>query len=310
MLQGAKILITGHTGQVGGGIAAGVARGNQVYGLARYTAPGSRERAAALGITPIVCDFTTGDFTGVPDDCDYVLHVAGNLAPESVDRGMVDHAEGAALLMHHCRKAKAFLYVSTTGVYFDHPDPWHEYTEDDRLGGHALYPAPHYGPTKVGGEGAVRGLARVLGLPTMIARLNGAYGASGNGGTMGMILEDLVAGRPIDIPEGAPRVFSPIHEDDVAAFMGPLLAHAAVPATICNLGGDEAVSTERCARFMGAITGIEPQFNRVRDMVIGFGADPTRRRQLAGDCTYTWRTGIRRMIAARHPEIALRPDPE
>ena len=34
--------------------------------------------------------------------------------------------------------------------------------------------------------------------------------------------------------------------------------------------------------------------------------DATRRKQLTGPCRVDWRDGIRRMVAARHPEIELR----
>ena len=31
--------------------------------------------------------------------------------------------------------------------------------------------------------------------------------------------------------------------------------------------------------------------------------DPTRRQQLAGPCLVPWKEGVRRMVAARHPEL-------
>ena len=306
-IKGAKVLVTGGTGQVGGEVAARLARENDTWAIARFTVPGSRDRVEARGLTTRVCDFTTGDFSGVPEDFDYVVHIAGNLNPATAERGMIDHAEGTALLMGHCRRAKAFLYISTTGVYYDDLDPYHAFHETDRLGGHALYPAPHYGPTKLAAEGVVRGLALLFGLPSIIVRLNGVYGVSGNGGTLGMILEALVNGQPVDIPAGAPRMFCPIHEDDLGEKLLAFLEVATVPATICNLGGDDMLSTEECARYMAGQLGIEPVFRRVDDLVIGFGIDNERRRQLVGACSIGWRDGLRRMIAGRHPEVELKP---
>ena len=50
MLQDAKVLITGATGQVAFPVARALAPNNEVHALARFTAEGSRERLEALGI--------------------------------------------------------------------------------------------------------------------------------------------------------------------------------------------------------------------------------------------------------------------
>ena len=42
MLKNARLLMTGLTGQLAGSIAAILAPHNEIYGLARYTRPGSR----------------------------------------------------------------------------------------------------------------------------------------------------------------------------------------------------------------------------------------------------------------------------
>jgi UDP-glucuronate 4-epimerase len=135
MLTGQRILMTGMTGQVGGSLATQLAPENEVFGLARYTASGSRERVESMGVIPIVGDYTTGDFTGVPSDVDYVIHVAADCVPESIDEGIRQNAEGTGLLLNHCPKAKGWFYTSTTGVYWDHPDDQYAYRETDRCGG-------------------------------------------------------------------------------------------------------------------------------------------------------------------------------
>ena len=48
-----KILITGLTGQIGHPVARYLARDNEVWGVARYSADGSRERAEAIGVHQI-----------------------------------------------------------------------------------------------------------------------------------------------------------------------------------------------------------------------------------------------------------------
>src|SRR5882757_3968730 len=74
MLKGKKILLTGVTGRVGGAFANALVQHNEVWGLARYSAPGSEEIWMAKGIRTLARDFAAGDFTGVPTDFDYVVH--------------------------------------------------------------------------------------------------------------------------------------------------------------------------------------------------------------------------------------------
>jgi nucleoside-diphosphate-sugar epimerase len=298
-----KFVITGVTGQVGAAIAAGLVPGHEVWGLARYTAPGSYERVEALGVRPVVCDFTTGDFTGVPGDADYVLQIAAATRATDAEDAMAGNADGTALLMGHSRRARAFLYMSTADVYYGQPDPFHVYAETDRLGGHADFPNHNYGPTKLAAEGVVRGLALVLGIPSVITRLDAAYGTAGDGGSLGHMLDTLARGKPVVVPDGPPLMMNPIHDDALVAQVEPMLAAAGVPATIVNWGGDDVVSTEDCVRYMGELTGIEPTFRRVPGVSLGWVLDNTRRRRLVGDCQVGWQEGVRSMVAARHPEL-------
>ena len=85
------------------------------------------------------------------------------------------NAEAPALLMRHARSARAFLHVSTTGVYLEHRrSRGTGRSETDVIGGSKLM--GHYTGTKAAGEGAVRAMARVLDLPTVICRMDVQYG--------------------------------------------------------------------------------------------------------------------------------------
>ena len=63
MLQDQKILITGMTGQIAFPMAAYLAEHNEVWGIARFSAEGSRERVEAAGIHTEVVDVADGDFS-------------------------------------------------------------------------------------------------------------------------------------------------------------------------------------------------------------------------------------------------------
>jgi len=277
----------------------------EMWGLARYTKPGSREATEALGVRPVVGDFTQGQFDEVPDDFDYVLHFAAATRPGTAEAGMVQNAEGAGLLMHHCRKAKAFLQISTNSVYSDNPDPFHAYKETDDVGTPTLR-SPNYGATKLAGEGVVRTLAKIHNLPTTIARLNVAYGEH-LGGLPGNQLRALVEGREIELPKRT-CVHAPIHEDDLAAHMEPFLKAASVPATIVNWGGTEAVQAVDWVKYLGELTGIEPKFHFTDERALpNFAPDLTKGREIGLEWKVHWKDGFRRIVDAAYPEIALKP---
>ena len=307
MLKGHKILLTGLTGQVGGAFADQLAPHNEVWGLARYSHPGSRERVEAAGVRTVVGDYASGDFGDLPDDFDYVLHLGANTKPGTAEVAMVQNAEGTGLLMHHCRKAGAFLFVSNTSLYDSKPDPMHRYVETDDVGGQSQH-SPNYGPSKLASEGAVRVLARLFNIPTTIARLNVSYGgAYDDGGLPGNYLEMLIAGAPIRISRGKPLMFSPIHEDDMVRHLEPMLKAASVPATIVNWGGDVSASAEDVARHLAGLIGVEPKFDFVDGGIPPSRIlDPTFGRSLGMEWLVPWKDGMRRMVQARHPEIALR----
>ncbi|MDB5447009.1 MAG: NAD-dependent epimerase/dehydratase [Phenylobacterium sp.] len=304
MLEGARVLMTGMTGQVGASIGALLAPHNEIHGLARYSNAGSEAQVRAMGITPIVGDYTTGDFSGVPNDFDYVLHVAADVYPADIDTGVRQNAEGAGLLLNHLSRAKAWIYVSTTGVYWDHPDPWYRYKETDRLGGSTrITDRFAYGTSKFAGEAVARTLSRIHNVPLTIPRLNWSYGRGGNGGLPVSLMTRLAAGEPIAIHPDWEMVGSPIHEDDLAEQIEGLFAGAAVGGTIVNWAGDEAVSVEQIvpwlAREMGC--GYSFVYSR-RATAYPRATDNTRRVSLLGDCRVTWQEGFRRMLAAR-PEL-------
>ncbi len=131
MLSGEKILITGPAGQIAFPLARYLAADNEVWGIARFSDPESRDRVAELGVTTAVCDLEGGDFTGVPDDFTYVVHLAAfQGARLDYDHAITVNAEGTGLLLAHCRTAKAALVMSTHSVYRPNDDPLHVYRGD------------------------------------------------------------------------------------------------------------------------------------------------------------------------------------
>jgi UDP-glucuronate 4-epimerase len=297
-MRGYKILITGPSGQVATPIARALAADNEVWGIARFTDAAARAGLEQAGVRCETVNLTAGDFSALPYDFDYVLNMAvaksGNW-----DKDLAANAESAGLLMAHCRGTKGFLYCSSTAVY----DPPDDNLRDEHaaLGDNHKVVFPTYSISKIAGEAVVRSVARVLGVPTTIARLNVPYGD--NGGWPFFHMEMMLAGIPIPVPPGGPARYNPIHQDDIIATIPKLLKAASVPAVTVNWAGDTTVSLQEWCTYLGSLIGREPVFREDPQALSGVPVDLTRMRELVGGTTVDWRDGIRRMATKFHPEL-------
>jgi UDP-glucuronate 4-epimerase len=302
-MDGAKILVTGPTGQVATPVTLALAKANEVWGAARFRDEAARQRLEAAGVNCVPVDLVAGEFDGLPTDFDYVL----NLAVSKSNRWDIDlavNAESVGLLMAHCRTATAFLHCSSTAVY-DPPDD-DPRLESASLGDNHKVLFETYSIAKIAGEVVVRTMARHLGLPTTIARLNVPYGD--NGGWPYFHLEMMLGGMAIPVPVGRPARYNPIHEDDIIAQVPKLLAAASVPATTVNWGGDESVELQEWCTYLGSLVGREPQFVETDQTLFGVPVDLTRMHELIGGTTVGWREGMRRLAASFHPELVAAVD--
>jgi len=297
-IEGKRILITGPAGQVALPITRALAATNEVIGIARFRDAAVRGELEALGVSCIPVDLAAGQFDDVPDDIDYVL----NLAVVKSSRWEVDlrgNAEAVGLLMAHCRSATAFLHCSSTGVY--QAAGSHLQAETDPLGDNHRAIMATYSIAKIAAEAVVRTEARQLALPTTIARLNVPYGD--NGGWPLFHLEMVLADQAIPVHPDRPNLFNPIHEDDIVATIPALLAAASVPATIVNWAGDEQVSLEDWVNELATLVGREATFEITEATIGGVTTNNERRMELLGPTTVDWHDGMRRMVAAQHPEL-------
>jgi len=302
MLTDEKILITGPAGQIAFPLAEYLARDNEVWGIARWTEPDSRERVEEAGVVTRTCDLAAGEFGDLPDDFTFVLHLAafqgGGL---DYDHAICVNAEGTGLLLAHCRRAKAALVMSTASIYKPNDDPWHPYHETDPLGDVNAVHAPTYSMSKIAEEAVARFCARAYGLPVIVARMNAAYGA--NGGLPAYHLDGVVARQTIYL-RWDPAPYSPIHQDDINEQTEALLGAASVPATIVNWAGDEPVTAQEWCAYFGELTGLRPDVvtREIPGTQRGIVLTSEARRALTGPCKVEWRDGMRRMFEARYPD--------
>jgi nucleoside-diphosphate-sugar epimerase len=302
VLTGERLLVTGATGQVALPITLALARENEVTGLARFRDPEARKVLEDAGVRCIEVDVARDDLSAVPDEFDVVLNLAV-VKSGRFDLDLTANAEAVGLLMARCRSARAFLHCSSTGVYA--PAGHRRLLETDPLGDNHRAIMPTYSIAKIAAEAVVRTGARQWGLPTTIARLNVPYGD--NGGWPAFHLEQILAGDPVALHPERPNQFNPIHEDDLIAMIAGLVGIASVPATIVNWAGAETVSIEEWCEYMAGLVSKDASFVVTDRTIASVTTDNTRLRDLVGTTRVSWREGMARMVAARHPELGYSP---
>jgi nucleoside-diphosphate-sugar epimerase len=300
MLNDEKILITGPAGRIAFGFAKMLTARNEVWGVARFNDPATRDEVEALGVTTYALDIGDGDFRGLPTDFTYLLHIAADFGND-YEQALRVNAEGTGLLLAHCREAKAALVMSTLTVYKPHPDPWHPFREDDPLGDAGLPEPKPYSIGKIAEEAVARYCARAFDLPVTIARMGSAYGD--RGGLPAMHLHAIASGAPV-VARWDPLPYSPIHYDDINLQLEPLLDVASVPATIVNWAGDEPVTVQQWSAYFAELLGVRAEVivQPVTSASIGSVGDHTKRRSITGPCQVDWHDGFRRMAAAMLPD--------
>ena len=299
-LEGARIVVTGVTGQVAEPLACALARHNEVYGAARFKDAAARLRLEEAGVHCVPIDLLAGDVDGLPADAEYVLNLAVTKTNDW-DADLDANCGGVATLMEHHRAARAFLHCSSTAVY--KPMGHHVFAESDPLGdNHGVWPFLRtYSICKIAAEATARWAARRFELPTTIARLSVPYG--GRGGWPAVHLHMMRNGSAIPVHVDAPSVYHPLHEDDIARMVPALLGAASIPATVVNWGGDTPVSIEEWCTYLAGLVGIEARFEPTEQTIDSVQLDLTRMHELAGPTQVDWRDGMRRMVATRDGDV-------
>jgi nucleoside-diphosphate-sugar epimerase len=301
MLSDEKILVTGPAGRIGFPLVEFLAKDNEVWGIARFSEDGARERVEAIGATTRAADLADSDLADLPDDFTYVVHFAAMIGGADYDQAIRVNAEGTGLLLQHCQRAKAALVMSTHSVYKPHDDHRHVFVETDPLGDVNAAFSPTYSVSKIAEEAVARYCARAFDLPIVIARMNAAYGVSG--GLPVSHLDSVVAGDPV-VTRWDPCLYTPIHQDDINEQTAALLDAASVPATIVNWCGDEPVSVQEWCAYVGELAGIEAKVivQEMPGTLRGSVADTVKRMSITGACRVGWREGMGRTLEALHPE--------
>lgn len=302
MLEGQRVLVTGATGQVARVLAERLNGRNEVFAAARFRDAKQKQELEDLGIGTVVLSIGDADLSAAPD-VDYVFHCAANTYPQTTEEGFVHNAEGVGFLMQRYCDVKGFLHMSSSSVYRVAIGKREPVGEDHDLGGYSAY-SPPYAMSKLAGEAVVRFQARAVNLPTVITRLDVAYGSRGHGGVPMILYEMMKGGQAYTRAEVGETYCSLIHEDDIAEQCENLIqSAAAVPARTVNLGGDEPTSVEEIIAYIESLTGLSMKTETGPEDAWGMKVlDNTLRKELGGPCKVPWKDGVRRSISARYPD--------
>ncbi len=294
MLDGEKILITGASGKIAFPIARALAGSNEVWGAARLTSAASRDKLAAAGIRPVPLDVSRADFSALPDDFTYVFHAATAEGVEGWRYTIETNAQASGQLLHHCRKAKGFVYCSTGSIYaYQGQRPL---TEDDPPG---VPLRAEYSFSKVAAEAVCTWVSRQFGVPVTIIRICSTYGPEG--GAPAARLERMLEGKPVLLHPDKPNNYNPIYEDDYVELGIRALEVASTPPLVVNWAGSETVSAEDYCTYMGGLVGVEPVFEYTSAAHTPLWPDVTLMHKVLGETKVHWRDGFRRMLEARYP---------
>lgn len=297
-LSGAKVLLTGPTGQVAEPIVDAYAPMCDLHALARFSKEDDEASLKSKGVTTHKIDLAGGDLKSLPNDFDYVINLAV-VKSGNFDYDLRANAEGAGRLMLHCKNVKAFMHCSSTAVY--------EYAgheprkEDSPLGDNHRAMFPTYSIAKISAETVVRFTARQFGIPTTIARLSVPYGD--NGGwpfwhTM-MMQNDI----PIDVHPEKPNVYNPLHASDYIEKIPRLLAAATSDVCTLNFGGSQAVAIEEWCGYIAELTGLSPNYKESPTAFGSLQIDTGAMHAAIGSTSMDWKQGIHSMLQNLAPKL-------
>ena len=318
MLTDEKILVTGVSGMVAAPIATHLAQNNEVWGLARfaneaargdvlYSNPLSRTAIEANGVKTCAVDLAAPDFSEVPDDFTYVLHLAHTRVEGQLDRAIQVNAVGAGRVLQHCRKAKAALVMSSHAVYSPPADVFHPSREGEDVGKAVTPWAPSSPASKISLEAVARFCAEAFDLRVIAMRLNTVYGiyADAAVGMPILSMDSVMADATVDALAD-PNPHSPIALDDMYTHLEALLDAASVPATIVNWAGEETVTLQEWCAQAGALGGKTPRINvtPVPGTLAGSVGDATKLRSIVGPATRTFASRFEEIFQQRYGDGA------
>jgi len=252
------LLILGVGGKMGPTLArmaarilTGLGSGRRVYGVARFSQPGLRDKLEAWGVKTIPCDLLDrAQLADLPDSRN-VIFMAGQKFGTTGNPAFtwIANIYMPALVAERFSRARIVVF-STGNVYPLSPVVQGGSREED-----TLEPVGEYANSCLGRERIFEHFSQTGGLRCAIMRLN--YAIDLRYGVLLDTAQKVKAGQPVDLTMGAANV---IWQGDANAQALALLAHCATPPFVLNVTGPEMVSIRRLAERFGDLLGVKPSF--------------------------------------------------
>ncbi len=273
IIEGGRVLVTGATGLIGAAVTEYLAADNEVFALARFSSPESRQRAELVGAQPIVADVRAIGPDDIPANLDYVIH-AGAATAGTSERSRIDtfetNVQATGRLMRLVRSVKGFVYCSSGSVYaYQGQRPLRE---DDPFGLHNGI--ENYSASKIAAESLVEFLSREEQIPATTVRIFTVYGPAG--GSITSRVDLVERGQPIPVYPGGPNQHSPMHVDDAVEKMAVAATLASVPPLVVNFGGSETSSVQEYTKLAADLLGRDVTFRESASAYYPIWADVER----------------------------------
>jgi UDP-glucuronate 4-epimerase len=303
-LRGAKVLVTGVTGNLGRPVATALAGANDVWGVARFSDATARVALEAAGVHCVPRDLGADPLDSLPPDFDCVFHAA-SLIPMVSERDMAQtfavNTQATGEVFAHCREARTFVFCSSAGVYRHQPRPL---VEEDEYGADV----PAYAMSKIAAEHLVIALSSLWETPAVILRVGALYGPEGGTGGATAPIDRMVQGKEIWVNPSEPRGVSLLWEADAVRLAIRALEVGQVPPLVVNMAGEQQVTVEEYCAFAGKQLNVRPRVRYTEEAYPANPLDTTRMHEVLGRCATDWRDGMRTFLRQRYKGLMKATD--
>lgn len=248
--------------------AAGVKR--KIYGVARFSNPGLRERLEADGIETIACDALDADQVAKLPKVPNLMYMLGVKFGTSGNEGLTWAANcvAPAIAAHHFRDGRIVAF-STGNVYGLVPFESGGSKETD-----TLRPVGDYAYTAVGRERVLKYYCQAQNTPTCVLRLN--YAVEMRYGVLVDLANKVWNEQPIDVSMGYANC---IWQADANAMALRAFEAPSCPMTVLNVAGPEMFRVRDVCETFGRLMDkpVRIEGTEAPDALLNDGTEGRRR---------------------------------